>query len=198
MLKKEHERAMASKLRQEGKSVKEIAKELKVATGSVSTWVRNIILTEDQKKILSHRDSKNLLKGRIKGTITKRRKEMGEEKWLLLQKERKEKAKEKYKKTYDAIWWAEKRKALKKLLVDYKGGSCCQCGYNKCIASLEFHHRDPTKKDFIIGKAKSIKLEKVIEEVDKCNLMCGNCHTELHFLINEKKREQLKLKMTIK
>ena len=37
-----------------------------------------------------------------------------------------------------------KRRAIKKMLVQYKGGKCERCGYNKCIRALEFHHLDPS------------------------------------------------------
>lgn len=40
------------------------------------------------------------------------------------------------------------RKRTKIALVEYKGGKCCICGYNKCIEALEFHHLDPSQKDF--------------------------------------------------
>lgn len=68
--------------------------------------------------------------------------------------------------------------------IEYKGGSCVKCGYNKCQTALEFHHLDPTKKDFSIAgnHLKSFKNLKV--ELDKCILICSNCHQELHFSIS--------------
>ena len=45
----------------------------------------------------------------------------------------------------------ERRRNLKKQLVEYKGGKCEICGYNECIGALEFHHKDPNKKDFGIS-----------------------------------------------
>lgn len=68
---------------------------------------------------------------------------------------------------------------LKKRAVKYKGGKCCKCGYDKCIAALEFHHIDPSIKDFNISKRYS-KMEKVNKELDKCILVCANCHREIH------------------
>jgi hypothetical protein len=44
---------------------------------------------------------------------------------------------------------------------------------------LEFHHLDPNEKDFSIG-GKSWSLERLKKEVDKCILICANCHRELH------------------
>ena len=71
------------------------------------------------------------------------------------------------------------RKRKKKTLVEYKGGKCQCCGYSKCIEALEFHHLDPNIKSFTIsGKSKSFNSLK--SEVDKCILVCSNCHKEIH------------------
>ena len=71
------------------------------------------------------------------------------------------------------------RKRTKIKLVNYKGGKCQCCGYDKCIEALEFHHVDPSKKDFqISGCHKSF--ENLKQEVDKCILVCANCHREIH------------------
>ena len=71
------------------------------------------------------------------------------------------------------------RKRKKKALVEYKGGKCQCCGYSRCIEALEFHHLDPNIKSFTIsGKSKSFNSLK--SEVDKCILVCSNCHKEIH------------------
>ena len=70
---------------------------------------------------------------------------------------------------------------LKKQAVQYKGGECVKCGYNKYDGALDFHHLDPSKKDFSISKRKNCSLEVVKAELDKCILVCRNCHAELHF-----------------
>lgn len=74
-----------------------------------------------------------------------------------------------------ALW----RKTTKQKLVDYKGGKCEICGYNKYIGNLTFHHIDPSKKDFQIS-GMTRKYEILLKEVDKCRLLCHNCHGELH------------------
>lgn len=76
---------------------------------------------------------------------------------------------------------AEMRKQIKKWAVEYKGGKCERCGYDKCIAALDFHHRNPNEKDFAISD-KNIKLnwEDIKKELDKCELLCSNCHREEH------------------
>lgn len=72
------------------------------------------------------------------------------------------------------------RTRTKKKLVDYKGGKCIMCGYDKCIDALEFHHRDPIEKDFTIS-GKSWSFERLKSEADKCDLVCSNCHKEIHY-----------------
>ena len=72
---------------------------------------------------------------------------------------------------------------IKKQAVEYKGGKCVKCGYNKCLSALEFHHINPLEKDKLlnsrgINRRKSFKLLKV--ELDKCVLVCANCHREIH------------------
>ena len=75
----------------------------------------------------------------------------------------------------------KKRKKLKLDLVEYKGGKCEICGYNKCIAALEFHHKNVKEKDFSISDTGYTRsLEKSKREVDKCMLVCSNCHREIH------------------
>lgn len=71
------------------------------------------------------------------------------------------------------------RKRKKIDLVKYKGGCCEKCGYNKSFEALQFHHINPSEKDFTIG-GKSYSLERLKKEVDKCILVCANCHIEIH------------------
>lgn len=84
---------------------------------------------------------------------------------------------------------AQKLRIAKQFYVNYKGGKCEKCGYDKCIGALDFHHVDPTEKDFNISKIKhkslkSINKPEILQELDKCILLCANCHREEHY--NEK------------
>lgn len=69
---------------------------------------------------------------------------------------------------------------LKKECVDYLGGKCCVCGYDRCQGSLEFHHRDPEQKDFGLSHKRRHQFEELKKELDKCILVCANCHREIH------------------
>ncbi len=75
---------------------------------------------------------------------------------------------------------AKRRKKVKSLAVDYKGGKCQLCNYSKCVDALEFHHIDPSAKKFGIGdKGYTRAWDKVRNELDKCLLLCANCHREV-------------------
>lgn len=86
------------------------------------------------------------------------------------------------------------KKRQKQKLVDYKGGKCEICGYNKCIEALDFHHLNLNEKDFGLSK-KYISFEKAKKEVDKCILVCANCHREIHAKLNSEK-EYTKITVT--
>lgn len=63
--------------------------------------------------------------------------------------------------------------------IDYMGGCCIVCGYNKCPRSLVFHHKDPHTKEFAISYG-TYSWDKLQSELDKCVLLCSNCHGEVH------------------
>jgi hypothetical protein len=77
-------------------------------------------------------------------------------------------------------WRKEKRHALKKQMIEYKGGKCTGCGYNYCHAALDFHHLDPNTKSFEIAGNHNLAWERIKVEIDKCILVCRNCHAEIH------------------
>ncbi len=75
----------------------------------------------------------------------------------------------------------KRRKQIRQMSLDYKGGKCQICGYNKCIRALDFHHRDPEKKDFgLSAKGYTRSWDSVKTELKKCVLLCSNCHREVH------------------
>lgn len=74
---------------------------------------------------------------------------------------------------------SNRRNEAKKHAIAYKGAGCLVCNYFGCIEALEFHHLDPLQKDFEIGR--NLKaLDQIKEELDKCILVCSNCHKEIH------------------
>jgi hypothetical protein len=85
---------------------------------------------------------------------------------------------------------------LKEKALTYKGGRCSKCSYNKCKRALSFHHVDPSQKDFNIGTLRS--WGKIKTELDKCILLCMNCHHEVHDKEDRHKGEERKYYMNRK
>ena len=83
--------------------------------------------------------------------------------------------------------------SLKQHLVNTFGGCCAICGYNQCLRSLSFHHRDPSKKDFNRSKfrRKDIKNFMFLRELEKCVLLCSNCHGEVHSGLHKEKLDEI-------
>ena len=78
------------------------------------------------------------------------------------------------------------RRERKERLVEMLGGQCLICGYHKCVAALEFHHRDPVQKLFPLSKEYLLKPWTVIlTEAEKCDLYCANCQRELEDALRE-------------
>ena len=75
----------------------------------------------------------------------------------------------------------KRRKKIREMALGYKGGKCELCGYDRCLEALEFHHLDSSGKDFSVSsKGYTRSWKRVKEELDKCILLCANCHREVH------------------
>ncbi len=73
-----------------------------------------------------------------------------------------------------------RRKRVRQMALEHKGAKCEICGYRRCPEALEFHHRSG-KKDFGISqKGYTRSWERVRAELNKCVLVCANCHREIH------------------
>ena len=72
------------------------------------------------------------------------------------------------------------RTNLKLKCVLYLGGKCAVCGYNKCLGALDLHHKNENEKEFTISGGNLKSFEKLIPELNKCDVLCSNCHRELH------------------
>jgi hypothetical protein len=129
--------------------------------------------------------------------ISKKRLEMGEEKWKEYQRERNSKKIKRYyeahpekknkRDSYTTYW----RIRTKQRLINYKVGKCELCGYSKNSPSAyDFHHINPEDKSFTISKYAKLKFDVLRKEVDKCMLLCCRCHAELH----DKERECIREK----
>ena len=73
------------------------------------------------------------------------------------------------------------RQRLKERAIYVMGNKCACCGYNKCIQALEFHHLNPEEKDFSFGSNTNRSWADTRNELQKCILVCANCHREIHY-----------------
>jgi hypothetical protein len=72
------------------------------------------------------------------------------------------------------------RRKVKATLVAEAGGRCTICGYDRCQAALQFHHREPGEKAFAVShQGITRSLTKARQEASKCLLVCVNCHAEI-------------------
>jgi len=90
----------------------------------------------------------------------------------------------------------KRRKEIRNKAIEYLGGKCIKCGYKKYPEVLEFHHRNPAKKDFNISKKGHCRSwDRISKEIEKCDLLCANCHREIHAELNKLAAFQGNLKM---
>ncbi len=67
-------------------------------------------------------------------------------------------------------------------LIEYKGGKCQLCFGKFPYYVYDFHHRNPKEKDLTIGsEITNLSMKAIKQEVDKCDLLCANCHREVHY-----------------
>ena len=170
------------KLRKEGKTYNEIKAIVGCAKSTISYHCKLLNTPLKQptneeiilfQKLYNENKSANIV-GKLTGwsrhTVLK---------YLVNKKINLTKEEKKIKNVESVSFW---RKRTKQKLVDYKGGKCIECGYKKCIDALEFHHRNPNEKEFGIStKGTTRSYKKLIKEVDKCDLLCSNCHKEIHY-----------------
>lgn len=75
---------------------------------------------------------------------------------------------------------AERWRQRKIKAVEYKGGECLDCNNKYPMAVYEFHHLDPNEKEFAWNKMRLVSDDKLYNELDKCVLLCANCHRIRH------------------
>ena len=73
-----------------------------------------------------------------------------------------------------------RKRIMKRKMIEYKGGKCEICGYDKNDNAFDFHHIDPSDKKYSLSGKYNLSFEKLKDELDKCMLLCSNCHRELH------------------
>lgn len=75
---------------------------------------------------------------------------------------------------------SERRKAHQDVINAAKRIGCLVCD-EKEICCMDFHHVDSTQKEFILGGENAGRsLVKILAEIDKCVVLCANCHRKVH------------------
>lgn len=73
-----------------------------------------------------------------------------------------------------------KKTSAKNILSSLVDMKCVRCGYDACVSAIEFHHIDPSTKEFNIGSKRIANVDKIRDEISKCVILCANCHREHH------------------
>ena len=69
----------------------------------------------------------------------------------------------------------------KREFIDSRKTPCVKCGESRLMC-LSFHHKQPSEKEFTIGKVRKSSLKVIEQEINKCICLCFNCHREFHYL----------------
>ena len=73
---------------------------------------------------------------------------------------------------------AKRRAAAKRLTLinEFKNVPCANCDNRYPYYVMDFDHRDPAEKSFDLARGKYGRLDAVIAEIEKCDVVCANCH----------------------
>ena len=83
-----------------------------------------------------------------------------------------------------------RRYRAKAAAIKHLGGKCQNCSWHGDQAALQFHHVDPSKKEFIIGNVANRRWDFIKREIEKCVLLCANCHIVKHSTKNGRRFTQ--------
>lgn len=159
------EKEIIEKTLEHHKSIRKSAKVLGIGYSTLRYWIEKLDVSIEKKEISERRCPR-----------CKKNKEMSS-----FYNRRGGKGSSAYCKPCTIDQTVERQRAFKSKCVEYKGGKCFKCGYSRSISALEFHHIDPSEKDFSISNAKLTSInERIYRELDKCILVCANCHREIH------------------
>ena len=79
----------------------------------------------------------------------------------------------------DAGRWVNRKKQA----IEYLGNSCVRCGNSYEYPAMQFHHRDPSTKEMGWNKMRLGSWKSITRELNKCDLICANCHAIIHSLL---------------
>lgn len=148
-----------TKLVEDGKSIRQIASETGRSPSGIRHWLRKFGLST--KKPLKYDGKCKFCSCELTDLNTY----SGKRNWAC------KKCFNKYR--------AEQFTKNKQAIIDYKGGRCEGCGWEGHYAAFDFHHRDPSQKDYEVSKTNK-GWEQLTAEADKCALLCARCHRLVH------------------
>ena len=150
-----------------GLSIRKISTELKTSPTNIRYWLKKFnIKTIPRSEVSDYRYCPRCETEKLKTEFYNRRNGIGNSVYC---------------KRCSNDQTVERQKRFKQQCIDYKGGKCVCCGYNKCNNALDFHHLDADKKEFSIAHARLTSFnDKVKNELNNCALVCSNCHREIH------------------
>ena len=90
-----------------------------------------------------------------------------------------------HKPLYKKKYYYPYRDECRQIIRTIKEKGCCICGYNKCASAMDFHHPNKRKSadhisEMVSGVNTKVKFKRVLSEIEKCILICANCHREIH------------------
>lgn len=156
----------------EGQPIREIADELGVSAATVRHWIKRYDLPQPIE--VRRGDVADLLRRNVAAVIRVCPRH-GRGEFAVIASERRLRCK---RCRTEVV--ANRRRRIKRILIQEAGGHCEICGYDLCARALEFHHRDPSLKSFGLAKGgvtRSIEMARA--EASKCVLLCANCHAEV-------------------
>lgn len=159
-------------------SIRQISQESKKSCGSIRHWIKKFGLKTKFKNFKEgYKPEQNLVDGKRYCPYCKIYKATNEF------YQRRETNCSGHCKKCVQVQTVQRGRKLKLDCIEYKGGKCQKCGYDKCQAALDFHHRNPKEKDFSLCKKYGCRKisDRIKKELDKCDLLCSNCHREEHW-----------------
>lgn len=155
----------------ENKSIQEIAFELNKSKTTIRYWLSKYELKTNYINLKCNPTNMTKIcpKCKLEKDLT------------LFHNRRNKKGNSTYCKSCTTSQTINRQQTFKIKCLEYKGNSCLVCNYNKYYGALEFHHLDPNEKDFSIGSVKLYQFnDNIKKELDKCVVLCSNCHKEVH------------------
>jgi Helix-turn-helix domain len=159
--KSELERLLAA-----GLSLREIADRMERSLGTIRHWIRRYELKSPPRRKRGSEDGPREVMSRCSrhGSVKFVREGSGYHRCKRCRAER----------------VSQRRRTIKRKLVEEAGGKCLICGYDRCHRVLQFHHLDPSTKIFhLADRGVNRSLARSRAEARKCVLLCSNCHGEV-------------------